>query len=978
MQYLVQPTAPHTSFSPIYNGQGDRVFAISSADSGLPLTQVKARGPITQERWTESPNQQWKFISNGDGSVRIHNVGTGEVMDLDVGSQANGASVGGWPWHGGDNQRWILTEASHGHLLIKSKASNKMLDLPAGEVTTRSPGQKMQQWAAAGGLNQLWILSWLRPGYHASDADYTITAYDQANFQGRAQQFTVGKWNRRHLTRKIGDDTIRSVRVPIGMRVTFFVDDDFTGTGYSITHDVKDFGGVGGKASSLIVDKVVTLYEDPNYTGKSVALSVGIFPDPDKMKFANDKLSSLRVPRGLTATAYMHGNFTGDYRTYMDDTPSLGDFNDKVTSVIVRALGVVIPEDSVAFGDVIHLKSTHGRWFSALPREQDFRVVANEEVTQHWESFTVLRAGPSTDRTQLCFGDIVALRTIHGRLLSATSSGDVTGRVSTLGAYEQWQLVRAGASSHTTFVCGGDHIALRNLGNNLHLMVEPSGTMKASQPWIKEWETFGLKHLPRSVVCFKTPVALGTHHRRWVSVNPDGSLHNQAQSPGDSEHFTLVRASAYYDPDMIRFHTGDVDLVALRASNGMYVSQIGGRGVANATTIGDAQKFKLLRGPSTLHSDFLCADDTVYLEAISNRRLMSAESNGGFNINTDKQNSYERFRVQPRPAETLTFGQKISLLGVHGKYVVATSAGALNASSASEGAAEQFELLRATDLNHRGAAVRWGEPIALRAAHGQYVMAHSDGNAYASVPHVQTWETFELLPVGTPKHEFYVTAGDRVALHNQFHNKYLTAEPNGTANANRDNLGLFESFRLGRVGQPATTQLALQTDAIVAFRQTGSVACPAAQPGQASCGYNLQSKAGCSIAVCGEAAGQALTLADVWAQPQADNPLNRCGAEADCPNDACGIDFCGADACGAAACGAAACGLAAAISGACGTDANFVEVRVANACMAKVTLVDLGLANACGANVCALELCPIDACAADACALDIIPLIPGI
>jgi alpha-L-fucosidase len=44
----------------------------------------------------------------GDNESRIVSVKSGEVLDVNGGSSADGAQLIQWPYHGGPNQRWRL------------------------------------------------------------------------------------------------------------------------------------------------------------------------------------------------------------------------------------------------------------------------------------------------------------------------------------------------------------------------------------------------------------------------------------------------------------------------------------------------------------------------------------------------------------------------------------------------------------------------------------------------------------------------------------------------------------------------------------------------------------------------------------------------------------------------------------------------------------------------------------------------------
>ena len=156
----------------------------------------------------------------------------------------------------------------------------------------------------------------------------------------------------------------------------------------------------------------------------------------------------------------------------------------------------------------------------------------------------------------------------------------------------------------------------------------------------------------------------------------------------------------------------------------------------------------------------------------------------------------------------------------------------------------------------------------------------------------------------------------------------------------------------------------------------GAEACGIDVCGGAVCVMALTGVSLCGAAACGAAVGLAsLCGADACGADVCGG--DACGAEA-CGADVAVVGCCGADACGAAACVAATCGLAACGADACGADACGVAVNPTGVCGVAACPVDTCPVDVCGANVCGLNLCPLDACSADACGVDVIPLIPGI
>ena len=78
-----------------------------------------------------------------------------------------------------------------------------------------------------------------------------------------------------------------------------------------------------------------------------------------------------------------------------------------------------------------------------------------------------------------------------------------------------------------------------------------------------------------------------------------------------------------------------------------------------------------------------------------------------------------------------------------------------------------------------------GGKIALKGAHGKFLVAERNGAANANRPWARSWETFQAVPQGGNKFAF-----------KSHHNKYLVAERNGKLNANRPWIRSWEKFQV--------------------------------------------------------------------------------------------------------------------------------------------------------------------------------------
>ncbi|MCA9690825.1 MAG: RICIN domain-containing protein, partial [Myxococcales bacterium] len=409
-------------------GTGSNVWGVNAADQ-IWRNQGAGHGRLVQEIWTEDRRQQWRFIPQDDGTHQILNVGTGKVLDVRGASTADGADVLGWTWHGGNNQRWRVQDLGDGRFRIDAKHSGKSLDVYRAGLEA---GTTIIQWPWHGGGNQRWRVSEIKPIGEMYEARASI--YEHANYQGAALQLGVGTFDIEDIG-KVGNDKVSSVRVPDGLRVTLFEHARFAGRRKVFTSDTSyvgnDFNDI---ASGVVVEKVVRIFEHANFQGRSSVLGIGKH-DINGLGIPNDSLSSLKVPQGLVVIMYEHANFEGMQRVYFEDSSFVGnDWNDKVSSIVVRQLGVAIPRDAVRFGGRINLRSHHGKWLVA---ESDGRLNANRPHAQTWETFTVERTGPTQHLSHLCWGDTVSLKSFHGKYVVAESNGAANANRAAVGAWER-------------------------------------------------------------------------------------------------------------------------------------------------------------------------------------------------------------------------------------------------------------------------------------------------------------------------------------------------------------------------------------------------------------------------------------------------------------------------------------------------------------------------------------------------------------
>ncbi|QTE37268.1 RICIN domain-containing protein [Mucilaginibacter gossypii] len=98
-------------------------------------------------------NQQWVVAANGGSYYKITNRNSTQALDVNMSSTANGAGIIQWPWNGGNNQQWQLTATSDGIYKVINRNSGLALDVNGASTTN---GAGIIQWPYGGATNQQW------------------------------------------------------------------------------------------------------------------------------------------------------------------------------------------------------------------------------------------------------------------------------------------------------------------------------------------------------------------------------------------------------------------------------------------------------------------------------------------------------------------------------------------------------------------------------------------------------------------------------------------------------------------------------------------------------------------------------------------------------------------------------------------------------------------------------------------------------
>lgn len=122
-----------------------------------------------------------------------------------------------------------------------------------------------------------------------------VTIYTEANYTGKSQCLRTGSYRQADL--KIGDNTVTSIKVRPGMKVTVYENDAFGGASSVQTADMAGFGPFNDRTSSIIV------------SGNTSACSS---VDTYRVDVTSGKWTDIRAK--LVTLGYMRGNDILDVR----------------------------------------------------------------------------------------------------------------------------------------------------------------------------------------------------------------------------------------------------------------------------------------------------------------------------------------------------------------------------------------------------------------------------------------------------------------------------------------------------------------------------------------------------------------------------------------------------------------------------------------------------------------------------------------
>lgn len=219
-----------------------------------------------------------------------------------------------------------------------------------------------------------------------------------------------------------------------------------------------------------------TFYANSNYGGAAVSLPPGDYniAQMQAAGIANDSISSIRVPAGITVIAYGDGAFDGPSWTFTSDNPNLANTgNDNTISSFKIIQGGGGGGSGAPIGQTIAFKAVVNGQFVTAENAGAGALIANRAAAGSWEQFAIVDAG----------GGAVALRaTINNRYVTASSSASLIADATAIGNAQKFNwIVNGDGTFSLQAAVNGQYVCAENAGD---------AALIANRAAIGPWEKF--------------------------------------------------------------------------------------------------------------------------------------------------------------------------------------------------------------------------------------------------------------------------------------------------------------------------------------------------------------------------------------------------------------------------------------------------------------------------------------------------------
>ena len=171
-------------------------YSLTHLNNTGGVTSLALNNPTLLDRlhyaWNPSTTQ---FCAPGavrGGSYYLYNAASNDVLDVPGGNTANGTRLEQWPYNGGANQRWTLTDLGCGLYTIKNVATGKSVDINGQSLYD---GGVVDQWDYVGAANEQFLITPASPGSTAYRIDNlnSLKALDDPAYSNTAGTY-IDQW----------------------------------------------------------------------------------------------------------------------------------------------------------------------------------------------------------------------------------------------------------------------------------------------------------------------------------------------------------------------------------------------------------------------------------------------------------------------------------------------------------------------------------------------------------------------------------------------------------------------------------------------------------------------------------------------------------------------------------------------------------------------------------------------------------------
>ena len=249
--------------------------------------------------------------------------------------------------HGGYKGRsLILTQDANANYLIK----NKFNDITSSLYIEVLPKPEPEPVKEIPVVVPVVVVEETEKDLAADDpAAPRVTIYEGL-FGGASKKLGHGRYDA--LAMGIGDNALSSIKIPTGLLVTLYDQPNFKGKSLVLRDQdaaLRNMDNFDNVVSSMVVELIprAIIYHD-NFSGVSNGLEPGYYYNSGNLHIGNDELSSVKILPGIWVLLFEDNNFSGRSllltKDASEDFMAGKEFNNLTSSMVVGGTNTPLPE----------------------------------------------------------------------------------------------------------------------------------------------------------------------------------------------------------------------------------------------------------------------------------------------------------------------------------------------------------------------------------------------------------------------------------------------------------------------------------------------------------------------------------------------------------------------------------------------------------------------------------------------------------